>query len=233
MIYSFFKRAFDLICSGIVLLIAAPLLLIIVIGIKLSSPGPVFYISQRVGRKGRIFKMYKFRSMHVKQENAKENSYLVNNQRIFPFGSFLRKSKLDELPQFINVFLGDMSFVGPRPYPQSVVDRLYAEESDRVLSVRPGLACLDSLYDYAHGDLFVTDAEVYKNTVQPVRTELAKLYIERKSLSLDMHCIFRTVVLILQIVLLKKKNFELTEYEEEAQKRAFPSDNVNIQKVEG
>ena len=147
----------------------------------------------------------------------------MNNNRIFPFGSFLRKSKLDEFPQMLNVFLGHMSFVGPRPYPQSVCERFYSDSSDIVLSVRPGLACLDSLYDYAHGDLFVSDAEMYKERIIPVRTELAKLYIERKSLSLEMQCIFRTVQLIFQIVVLKKKKFELTEYEKEATARVFPS----------
>lgn len=223
MIYNFLKRLFDLLCSGIILIVTAPVFLIIVIGIKISSPGPVFYISERMGRKGRKFKMYKFRSMHIKAEGAEENKYLVNNNRIFPFGSFLRKSKLDEFPQMLNVFLGHMSFVGPRPYPQSVCERFYSDSSEKVLSVRPGLACLDSLYDYAHGDLFVSDAEMYKERIIPVRTELAKLYIERKSLSLDMQCIFRTVQLIFQIVVLKKKKFELTEYEKEATARVFPS----------
>lgn len=223
MVYNFLKRLFDLLCSGIILIVTAPVFLIIVIGIKISSPGPVFYISERMGRKGRKFKMYKFRSMHIKAEGAEENKYLVNNNRIFPFGSFLRKSKLDEFPQMLNVFLGHMSFVGPRPYPQSVCERFYSDSSDIVLSVRPGLACLDSLYDYAHGDLFVSDAEMYKERIIPVRTELAKLYIERKSLSLDMQCIFRTVQLIFQIVVLKKKKFELTEYEKEATARVFPS----------
>lgn len=233
MIYRFLKRVFDVFCSGIVLLVMAPVFLIVVIGIKLSSPGPVFYISERMGRKGKKFKMYKFRSMHIKAEGAVENKYLVNNERIFPFGSFLRKSKLDEFPQMLNVFLGHMSFVGPRPYPEPAFLRLYSDASDKVLSVRPGLACLDSLYDYAHGDLFVSDAEMYKEKIMPVRTELAKLYIEKKSFSTDFHCIFRTVTLILQIVVLKKKKFELTEFEKEAQNRVFQSQKNNSQKVEG
>ncbi|MBE6858612.1 MAG: sugar transferase [Ruminococcus sp.] len=233
MIYRLLKRAFDAFCSGIILLVMAPVFLIIVIGIKLSSPGPVFYISERMGRKGRKFKMYKFRSMHIKAEGAVENKYLVNNDRIFPFGSFLRKSKLDEFPQMLNVFLGHMSFVGPRPYPKPAFDRLYSDASEKVLSVRPGLACLDSLYDYAHGDLFVSDAEMYKEKIMPVRTELAKLYIEKKSFKMDFHCIFRTVMLIFQIVVLKKKKFELTEFEKEAQNRVLRVQKNNSQKVEG
>lgn len=218
MMYKIIKRLFDIICSGVALILASPIFLVVVIGIKASSPGPLLYISKRVGLNGKLFTMYKFRSMHVKAAGAVENKYLVNNDRIFKFGSFLRKSKLDELPQLLNVFLGDMSFVGPRPYPQSVVDRLYTREAAAVLSVRPGLACLDSLYDYAHGDLFVTDAKEYAEKVLPVRTELAKLYVERKSVALDIHCILRTVQLIFQIAV-QKKSFPLTRYEKIAVER--------------
>lgn len=223
MIYKFIKRLFDIICSTIGLIVASPLFLIAIIGIKMSSKGPIFFVSERVGLNGKLFKMYKFRSMHIKVEGVKENSYLVNNQRIFGFGTFLRKSKLDELPQLLNVFLGHMSVVGPRPYPKSMVNRFYIGEYESVLSVRPGLACLDSLYDYAHGDLFVSDSEEYKQNIIPVRTELAKMYIDKKSILLDIHCIFRTVILIFEIVVMKKKSFDLTKFEKEAQKRVLSS----------
>ena len=195
---------------------ASPIFLVVAIGIKASSKGPVFHVSERVGRNGNTFKMYKFRSMHLKAENAVENKYLVNSQRIFPFGAFLRKSKLDELPQMVNVLLGHMAFVGPRPYPQSVVERLFTGKNGTIVSVRPGLACLDSLYDYAHGELFVTDTECYKNNIIPVRTELARLYVEKKSLSLDIYCIVRTVILIIQVVVLRKRKFNLTKLEAQA-----------------
>ncbi len=218
--YKVVKRLFDIIVSAMAILILAPILLIIVVGIKLSSKGPVLYVSERVGLNGKLFTMYKFRSMHVKEEGVVEKGCLVNNDRIFAFGSFLRKSKLDELPQLVNVFLGHMSFVGPRPYPQKVVNRLYTGDASSVLTVRPGLACLDSLYDYTHGDLFVTDSDFYKQNIVPVRTQLAKMYVEKQSCVLDIYCIFRTVQLIVQIVLLKKKNFPLTKYEEEAQEQA-------------
>lgn len=230
--YNFLKRTFDVIFSMMVLIVASPILLIIAIGIKLSSKGPVLHVSQRVGKNGKMFTMYKFRSMHLKEENAVENKYLVNTQRIFPLGVFLRKSKLDELPQMVNVFLGHMSIVGPRPYPKSVVERLFIGENNVITSVRPGLACLDSLYDYAHGDLFVTDTEYYKNNVIPVRTELARMYIEKRSISLDVHCIIRTVILVIQIVVLKKKHLKLTGYEEQACNKIKSAQVDGTKKVE-
>ncbi len=214
--YRFVKRGFDLFNSVLALIVLSPLFLIIVIGIKASSKGPVFFISERIGLNGKPFTMYKFRTMHIKDEKVKESQYLVNTQRIFKFGFFLRKSKLDELPQLINVFLSDMSVVGPRPYPQVVVDRLYSGEYATVLSVKPGLSCFDSLYDYAHGELFVTDEEKYKTEVIPVRTELASLYVEKKGIGVDVGIIVRTVAMILQIIVGRKNSFEYNKYEKEA-----------------
>lgn len=219
--YTIVKRIFDFVCSITVLCAISPILLLIAVGVKVSSEGPVFHISERVGKNGKLFKMYKFRSMHVKQPNVIEKPYLVNTQRIFPFGGFLRKSKMDELPQLINIMLGQMSFIGPRPYPKSVTDRLFTGKNEKILSVRPGLACLDSLYDYCHGELFVTDAEYYRDNVIPVRTELARMYVEKRSISLDIYCICRTIVLIVQIVVLKKDKYDLTKLEKMAQENVY------------
>ena len=170
----------------------------------------------------REFPVYKFRSMHVyKPEDPSsgkkaEGGYIANDNRMFGLGRFLRKSKLDELPQLLSVFMGKMSVIGPRPYPEKTVQKYYAGEYERVLSVKPGLAGLDSLYDYAHGELFVKDNKTYAEMVLPVRTELAKLYVDKKSVGLDLHCILRTIKLMFQIVVLKKKQFGLTKYEREA-----------------
>lgn len=215
-IYDQMKRIFDIVISAITLALFSPIFGIMAIAIKISSPGPVFHISQRVGKNGGLFRMYKFRSMHMKDPNILENSYLVNTTRIFPFGKFLRKSKLDELPQMINVLCGHMSLVGPRPYPQSVVDRLFIGKYKEIITVKPGLACLDSLFDYSHGDLFISDAQYYKENIIPVRTELAVMYARNRSLSIDVYCILRTIILMIQIVLFKKKKFQLTKYERSA-----------------
>ena len=216
MAYRYAKRSFDLINSILALIILSPLFLIIAFGIKLSSEGPVFYVSERIGLDGKPFSMYKFRTMHIKREGEEESQYLVNTQRIFKFGSFLRKSKLDELPQLLNVFLSNMSVVGPRPYPQAITDRLYVGKYQVILSVKPGLSCFDSLYDYAHGELFVADDDMYRTEVLPVRTELAKMYIDKKSIRVDAGIILRTISLIWKITIRKQSDFEYSKYEKNA-----------------
>lgn len=216
MFYKLAKRSFDLLSSSAALIALSPVFLGVTAGIKLSSPGPVLYKSERIGLNGKPFTMYKFRSMHVKQEGAVESKYIVNGKRIFKFGSFLRKSKLDELPQLINVFLSDMSVVGPRPYPSAVVDRLYTGEYKKILTVKPGLACYDSLYDYAHGELFVTDEMKYENEIVPIRTELAKMYVDDHGIKTDILIIGRTIAMIWKIVVEKKTNFPYTALEKKA-----------------
>ena len=219
MFYKFAKRGFDLFNSLLALIVLSPLFLFICVGIKLSSKGPVFYKSERVGLNGKLFTMLKFRSMHVKEEGTKESRYLVNRSRIFKFGSFLRKSKLDELPQLINVFLSDMSVVGPRPYPQVVVDQLYSGKYADVIEVKPGLSCFDSLYDYAHGELFVTNEEKYAAEVIPVRTELARMYVDKKGIKTDVYIILRTIGMIFDIIVRRKTEFRYDKAEQEALER--------------
>ena len=111
--YLFLKRLFDLVCSLLGLIVSLPFWLVAVVGIKLSDPGPVFYVSNRLGRGNQNFRMYKFRSMRV----GKANEALLRGEelRIFPFGQFMRDTKIDELPQLLNILKGDMSIVGPRP----------------------------------------------------------------------------------------------------------------------
>ena len=215
MFYNFIKRAFDFIISAISIVVLFPVFLFASIGIKLSSNGPLFYTTERIGKNNVPFKMLKFRSMHIKQEGTVESKYLVNEERIFKFGKFIRKSKIDELPQLINVLIGDMSVVGPRPYPKSFTDRCYTGEYSSILNVRPGLACFDSLYDYAHGELFVKDEKKYAKEVLPVRTELAKAYLNKKSIVTDVYIIIRTVLLIFDIIVMRKTKFKYDKIERE------------------
>ena len=223
--YAFFKRTFDFVCSLLALVVLAPLWLVILIGIKLSSKGPVFYTTERIGKDKIPFILYKFRSMHVYQPDVEgmksEGGYIANANRIFPFGGFLRASKLDELPQLFNILLGQMSIIGPRPIPITSVNRNYVGKYQCILNVKPGLACLDSLFDYAHGELFVSSNEEYKAKVVPMRNELAKMYVEKRSVSLDFHCIFRTLQLMFQIAVLKKKKFPYSKYETLAEQALF------------
>lgn len=231
MLYRIIKRAFDIICALVGIILTSPLWIIIAIGIKVSSKGPIFYRSERVGINNRIFTMYKFRSMHLYKPDSNsgnkvtEGGYIANTQRMFSFGKFLRKSKLDELPQLINVLLSQMSIVGPRPVTKAGVEKNYTGKYSCILNVKPGLACLDSLFDYAHGELFISSNEEYMKRVLPVRNELAKIYVEKKSIIMDLSLILRTIYLIYAIAIAKKKEFKYTKYEQLA------IDRISSQKV--
>jgi Undecaprenyl-phosphate glucose phosphotransferase len=136
------KRAFDIVVSLLAIILFLPLMCIIAIGIKISSPGPVFFVQERVGKNRRIFKMYKFRTMKVSQGNVSDTCWTTpNDPRKTGFGSFLRKTSLDELPQFFNVLKGDMSIIGPRPERPFFVEQFKEEIPKYMLKhrVRPGI----------------------------------------------------------------------------------------------
>ena len=217
--YGLIKRGFDILVSLVALALLCPVFLIVALGIKLSSPGPVLYRSERIGQDRKPFNMLKFRTMHLMKEGAEESEFLVNEDRIFPFGHFLRRSKLDETPQMLNVLLSQMSLVGPRPYPPDITERDYTGEYAVVLTVKPGLACYDSLFDYAHGELFVTDDDEYEAKILPVRTELARMYVERRGIGTDLGIIGRTFSLIWQITVLRRETFAWSKTELEAKAR--------------
>lgn len=224
--YGIIKRLFDLISSLLAIIVTSPLWLIIAIGIKLSSKGPVFYRAERIGKDRKPFVVFKFRSMHVYQpeegsDKKMEGGFIANEARIFPFGGLLRKCKFDELPQLLNILLGQMSVVGPRPINLAYVDNHYKGRYANVTDVRPGLACLDSLFDYAHGELFIKDNDEFIRTIVPVRDCLASMYVDRRSIGLDLYCIFRTLRLMFEIAVLKKQSIPYTSYEKEAQQIVF------------
>ena len=224
--FAVIKRLFDFLAALLAIVVTFPLWIIIAIGIKLSSPGPVFYRAERAGKDRKVFTLYKFRSMHVyhpeEGSNKKtEGGYIANEARIFPVGGLLRKSKLDELPQLLNILLGHMSVVGPRPLSAAGVEKHYVGKYDNVPQVRPGLACLDSLFDYAHGELFVKDNDQFIREVVPVRDCLASMYVDKKSIGLDIYCIVRTLRLMVEIAVLKKREFPYTRYEQEARRKVF------------
>ena len=147
------KRFFDLILAAAAMIILSPLFIVIALLIKLTSPGPVFFTQLRVGKYGRTFRFYKFRSMYIDAEKRKKDLLaqnqsadgvifkMKNDPRITPIGKFLRRTSMDELPQFLNVLFNDMSLVGPRPPVPSEVQQYTLEERKR-LNVKPGLTCL-------------------------------------------------------------------------------------------
>ena len=193
--YRFLKRLFDLIASGAALVVLLPLWFVAILGIELSDPGPVFYLADRVGKDDRHFKMFKFRSMRVAKDED-ERSLRPNYNRIFPFGGFMRDTKIDELPQLLNIFLGDMSVIGPRPASADQVSITRAGKYAAASAVQPGLSGPSALYDYIYGD-DITDEETYEKLVLPTRLNLDLYYLKARSIGYDLKMIWWTLLSIL------------------------------------
>ena len=190
------KRIFDIVCSGLGLIILSPFLLFVAIRIKMGSDGPVFFKQIRVGEKGREFKILKFRTMVVDAEKLGRQITVGNDSRITKIGAFLRKYKIDELPQLINVFKGDMSLVGPRPEVPRYVN-MYTEEQRRVLDVKPGITDLASIRYRDENELLAqaeNPDEFYINTIMPDKLALNVEYINKSNIFLDIYIILKTIL---------------------------------------
>lgn len=194
--YKFFKRCFDLLFAVCFLLVFSPVYILTWLIIKIVSPGPAIYKAKRVGKDGLLFDCYKFRSMRVDSGKVKLTT-LQNDDRIFPFGKFIRKAKIDEMPQVVNILKGEMSVVGPRPEDKDNADKVYIEEYKHILDVKPGLTSTASLYDYTHGELF-EDEERYEKEFMPKKLKLELYYVNRRSFWYDIVLILRTAWLIIQ-----------------------------------
>ncbi len=193
--YSFVKRCFDILFAVLFLLVFSPIYLLTIIIIKIVSPGPVIYKAIRVGKDGQLFTCYKFRSMRVDSGKVKLTT-LENDDRIFPFGKFIRKTKIDEMPQVFNIFRGDMSVVGPRPEDQENAEKVYVGEFKHIMDVKPGLTSTASLYDYTHGELF-EDEQSYEKIFMPKKLQLELYYVNHKSIWYDLWLILKTAWLII------------------------------------
>lgn len=202
MLYAMVKRLFDILASGLALLVLSPIWLIAIIGIEVSDPGPVFYMASRVGKDDRVFKMFKFRSMRV-DHGADEKNFKADTDRIFKFGAIMRSTKIDELPQLLNVFFGDMSVIGPRPAARDQAEVVRAGEYGVVSSVKPGLSGPSALYDYIYGDT-IQDEEEYEEKVLPGRLDLDLYYVRHRSVWYDLKMIVDTVICILATVFHKE-----------------------------
>ena len=196
-----FKRILDVILCSFALVVLSPLFLITAAAIKLSSPGPVFYFSDRTAKDHKRFHFYKFRSMHV--TNSDKGMFVADADRLFAVGRIIRRLKIDELPQLINVIKGDMSIVGPRPMPWASVDSTYHGKYQEILSVRPGLTSAASLYDYTVGDTY-SDNQAYIREVLPIKLEMELLYVKKQSFSYDCSLVWRTIITIIQVLAGKK-----------------------------
>ncbi len=196
-LFLFFKRGFDFVCALIGILGTSPIWLFAIIGIELSDPGPLFYRACRIGKDNQEFYMWKFRSMRVprKESEKSEASFKADTDRIFAFGGLIRKLKIDELPQLLNILLGDMSVIGPRPAAKDQVAVMRAGKYNIASTVRPGLSGPAALYDYIYGDA-VENPEEYEKLVLPTRLELEAYYPEHMSFGYDVKLIWYTVVCI-------------------------------------
>jgi len=194
------KRIFDIVMSAIGLIISSPLFIVIAIAIKLESKGPVFYRGVRVGRYGKTFKIFKFRSMVQNAEKIGAASTTEKDSRITKCGMLIRKYKLDELSQLINVFIGDMSIVGPRPEVQKFVD-MYTEEEKAILTLRPGITDWSSIKFHNEGEIIaasgIEDAdEAYAKLIRPEKLRLQQKYLKERNLWVDIKIIFSTIATI-------------------------------------
>ncbi|SCW59317.1 Sugar transferase involved in LPS biosynthesis (colanic, teichoic acid) [Ruminococcaceae bacterium YRB3002] len=212
MIYSVVKRFSDVFLSLFALIVLSPVLLIAVVGIYISSPGPVLFKANRIGKGGKQFTMYKFRSMHLNNEKGHMITLRTDN-RIFPFGRFLRKSKVDELPQLVNILQGKMSIVGWRPEDEENVKKVFVGKYKEILNIKPGLTSPGSLYDYTHGEKY-EDEELYEKEFLPRKMDLELYYVRHRSLGYDARLIGRTIKTIIRIVWGKEDFAEPTELHE-------------------
>jgi lipopolysaccharide/colanic/teichoic acid biosynthesis glycosyltransferase len=189
------KRIFDISFSALFLILLSPLFLIFIIWISADSPGGPFFRQVRVGLNGKEFKLFKFRSMRPMAEAQGQLTVGMKDNRITKAGYVLRKYKIDELPQLLNIFLGDMSVVGPRPEVPKYV-AMYSAEQRQVLSVRPGLTDYASLEYFKENELLAASAnpeKTYIDEVMPAKLALNMKYIQDMSLAVDISIIWRTV----------------------------------------
>ncbi len=191
---SVLRRVLDIVASLVGLIMLSPLFICLAALIKLDSPGPVFYRALRVGKDGKLFYLYKFRSMVVDAERSGPKITTRGDARVTRVGRFLRRSKLDELPQLINVLKGDMSLVGPRPEDPRYV-ALYTTEQLRVLTVRPGITSAASLA-YRDEEQLLTGENwetVYREEVLPHKLAIDLAYLEQRTLLSDLKLILKTI----------------------------------------
>ncbi|HNW97299.1 MAG TPA: sugar transferase [Bacteroidales bacterium] len=194
------KRLFDISISIIVLLLFSPFYIVIALCIFFNDRGPVLYPAKRVGQYGKEFRMYKFRTMVVNADKIGASSTTLSDSRITGIGRFLRKTKLDEIPQFINVFIGNMSIVGPRPDVKTFTD-LFTEEEKKILSVKPGITDWASVWNSDEGKILegAEDPDkAYMELIWPGKKKLQLKYVNEHSFLTDIKIIWLTLAAVLK-----------------------------------
>ena len=192
------KRILDILGAVVGLAVISPLMWWFAWRIKIEDGGPIFYRGLRIGLNGKPFRIFKFRTMVLDADKIGPSSTSEDDPRITKIGRFLRAHKLDELPQLINVFLGDMSFVGPRPQVKWAVE-LYDEKEKVILSVRPGITDYASLHFSNEGEILkgsIDPDKDYMEKIHPLKTKLAMKYVNKHSLFVDVKIIMKTLTAI-------------------------------------
>jgi lipopolysaccharide/colanic/teichoic acid biosynthesis glycosyltransferase len=194
------KRFFDITACLIALLFFLPFFAVVAVIIRINSSGPVFYRGWRTGLNGKLFRIFKFRTMVVDAEKLGGSSTALNDPRLTEIGKFLRKYKIDELPQLTNILMGDMSFVGPRPQVEKYT-KLYNDDEQIILSVRPGLTDYASI-KFINLDQILGDESVderYLKEIEPEKNRLRMKYAKENSFWIDIKIILMTLMQMLKI----------------------------------
>ena len=216
--YKYFKRFVDIICALLGIIGTSPLWIIAIVGILVSDWGPIFYTSTRIGKGNKGFKMFKFRSMRV-DKGANEASLRPDEDRIFAFGHFIRKMKIDELPQLLNILNGTMSVIGPRPVAKDQFDLFRTGKWNEAANVAVGLSGPAALYDFIYGDQ-ITDPDEYMEKVFETRRELEYVYVRKMGFGYDVKMVVYTIICILYALFGKECTWMLNEFVEEAKASA-------------
>lgn len=194
------QRLLDVLLSGVALLVLSPLLLPVMLALRLSGEGEVFFVQQRVGRGGKAFGLYKFATMLKNSPNIGTGTVTVKGDpRVLPIGGLLRKTKLNELPQLLNIFKGDMSIIGPRPQTQRCFDAFPAASQAEIIKVRPGLSGIGSIVFRDEEELMHASADperFYDDVIMPYKGLLEEWYVTNSTLKSYLVCIALTVWIV-------------------------------------
>jgi len=200
------RRLFDIGAAMSALIVLSPLMLLVALAIRISSPGPAIFRASRVGLHGRPFAMLKFRTMAVAGDGGSAITG-SHDPRVFPLGRLLRQSKIDELPQLFNVLRGEMALVGPRPEDPRFVAAWYRPAHQPTLEVRPGLASPGSIYNFTHGEEQLAGPDIeaaYVERVLPLKLALDIIYVQRACFRYDLTIVVRTLVVIVAAIFGKR-----------------------------
>lgn len=195
------ERFFDILFSGLSLIVLSPLFLVIMFFLKFTGEGEIFFLQERIGKKGKVFKLFKFATMLKDSPNIGTGTITMKNDpRVLPFGKFLRKTKINELPQLLNIFLGNMSVIGPRPLTYQTFSSYSSRIQNTIKEVRPGLSGVGSIIFRDEEEMMhytLASEDFYKNIIAPYKGMLEEWYVDNKSLYLYFLAIFVTIFVVI------------------------------------